>query len=151
MAPEYPEKWSFRLMRALAARTPAHGSCEALLAALEREQHLLALETACVAAEPARRVQNPMAGHDDRDRVGAEGVAGGTGASRAPGLRGDLLVGRHRPERDPGGGLQHALAEAADETPIKRELEAAPCPGEVLVELTAVIVELAGSREHPRR
>src|ERR1700678_3933345 len=56
--------------------------------AFDLEQHALALHSAAVAAEPAAGVQHAVAGDDDRDRVGAERVAGGTVPARAPCLRG---------------------------------------------------------------
>ena len=52
--------------------------------ALDPQQQLLALQAAGVAAEPAAGAQHPVAGHDDRDRVGAQRVAGG--ARRPPAM-----------------------------------------------------------------
>ncbi len=67
--------------------------------ALELEQPALALEASAVAAERAAAAQHAMAGDDDRDRVGAEGVAGRARAARAAGVGGDLAVARARRRR----------------------------------------------------
>ena len=63
------------------------------VSALELQQVVLAVEAARVAAEAAAAAQHAVAGDDDRDRVGAERVAGGARAARVAGLRGDVAVG----------------------------------------------------------
>src|SRR5690349_16485375 len=54
----------------------------------DREQRALALQPARVAAQAARAGEHAVTGDDDRDRVGAQGPAGGAkGARRAGGDR----------------------------------------------------------------
>ena len=70
---------------------------------LEAQQELLALEAAGIAAECPARPQHAVAGHHDRHRVGAEGVAGGADRAGAPGAawpsRRRWWCGRSRPPR----------------------------------------------------
>ena len=58
--------------------------------ALHGQQQLLSLHAARVAAKTAARVQHPVAGHDDRDRVGAKRVARRARPARAAGRRRNL-------------------------------------------------------------
>ena len=59
-------------------------------------------------------------------------------AARAPRgcpLRGHLTVAEISAVGDRGRAFQHAPAERADQGPVERQIEAAPAPGEVLIEL----------------
>src|SRR2546421_11087042 len=112
-----------------------HHSDQLALPALQVQEQLLALKPARVAAEATRRVERPVAGDDDRQRVRAERVAGGAEAARASGVGRDSLVSRHRPERNPGGGLEHAAPETVRELPVERDFKLAAGGREVLVEL----------------
>ncbi len=105
--------------------------------ALQLEQPALSVQATGVAAKRPAAAQHAVARHDDRDRVRAERVAGCARAARAAGLGGDLRVAEHAAVRDRRGRAQHAPAEGPDERPIERQVEVAPAPGEVLVELTA--------------
>ena len=96
-------------------------------------------------------MQDPVAWHDDRQRVRAERVAGGAECARTAGLKRDLLVGRDRAERDPCSGPQDTPREAARELPVDRELEVVAMAGEVLLELPARLVEAARGCEQARR
>ena len=69
----------------------------AALAERPLEQELLSVQSAAVAAEPAARVQDAVAGNDDRDRIRAEGVAGRAGAARAARGGGHRLISRASP------------------------------------------------------
>src|SRR6516162_9193086 len=79
-APRVPSvPWCQRYLRAHPYRSRAH-----LIAispqgdrpsAFQPEQQLLALETAAVAGQAAVAADHPVAGHDDRDRVGPVGQA----------------------------------------------------------------------------
>src|SRR5215472_4828924 len=103
--------------------------------ALDPEQQPLALEPAAIAADTPARVQDPMAGDDDRDRVRAERVARGAIPTRAPGPPGDLLVARDASVGDPLRSAQDPPPKALAESPVEREVELVPPPREVLVEL----------------
>src|SRR3954471_1806427 len=55
---------------------------ELAMVALEAQQELLALEPSGVAAQRAAGAQDPVAGHDDGQRVGSQRVAGGAHRAR---------------------------------------------------------------------
>src|SRR5437879_3511804 len=79
---------------------------------LERQQQLLAVGAAAVAAEPAAAVEHAVTGHHDRDRIRAERVAGRTGAARASRGGGHALISRDAAVGNPGGVPQHPPAKA---------------------------------------
>ena len=92
-----------------------------------------------------------MAGHHDRDRVGAER---GTHRSRGLGsadTAGDLPVGGEATERDPGRGSEDILRERAHEAPVEADLEAVPRAPEVLVELATDVIRGARRDQDPGR
>src|SRR5690606_29619768 len=101
---------------------------------LEREQGALALEPAGIAREAAVGAHDPVARHDDADRILAGGGADGARARAAARAARELAV---------ADGL--AVAHAGDRAPDRalerrapgreRQLEARACPGEVLREL----------------
>src|SRR5262249_22803682 len=61
---------------------------------LELEQVALAFDAAAVLAQCAAAAQHPMAGDDDGDRVGGNGVADGARGARRPDLACTLAVRR---------------------------------------------------------
>src|SRR5690348_15097340 len=103
--------------------------------ALDLQKLPLASDPAGVSAELPAGTEHPVAGHDDRQGVGAERVARGAESAGAPGLRRDAPVGRPCPERHPRGRLEDAQAEAVGQRPVELEIEVSPAAVEVLLEL----------------
>src|SRR3954451_5800596 len=105
---------------------------------LEVEQVPLAVQPAAVAGEAAVRADDPVAGHDDRDRVAAVGGADRPRPVRAPDLPGDLAVAARLAVRDRGQRLPHA---AQERRAVQREGE-----GELVALAREVLVELGAGR-----
>jgi len=82
-----------------------------------------------------------VAVHDSADRAGGAGPAG-------PG--GERAVGRHFAVRDTGELVEDGTAELARGAEVDRQVELAPLPGEVLVELASCLVGRAGRAQHAR-
>ena len=89
-------------------------------------------------------MQHAVAGHDDRDRVGAERVAGGAHGARAAGRVRHLLVGGELAVGDLGRGSAPA-GEAAGQLPVERQPEARAAALEVLVQLALARRRSAGA------
>src|SRR6185295_11879889 len=111
---------------------------------LQLQEEFLAVEAPAVAAEAPAAVEHPVARDHDRDRVRAERVARGAGATGAAGGRGHALISSDVTVGDAGGVLQHPLHEPVAECPVELEVEGRPAALEVLVELAPDRVELAG-------
>src|SRR2546423_9015963 len=109
--------------------------------ALDAEQQALPVRAAGVAAEVAAGADDAMARDDDRDRVRAEGVAGGAGGAVAAGPGRHFAVGAQLAERDSVRRLQDAPGEAVGEGPVDADVEATAAALEVLVELAPDLVE----------
>src|SRR5258708_20065522 len=75
--------------------------------ALEVEEQLFLIQSAAVPAQPAAGRDDAVAGNDDRDRVGAEGVAGGSARSPASPFFPHLLLRPTPPTRHPSLPIQH--------------------------------------------
>src|SRR5207247_529783 len=74
-------------------------------------------------------------------------------AQWAPAARvgGHLGVAEHASVGDRGGHAQHLATEGSDQRPVERQLEAAPAPGEVLLELASHRIQRRRGLNDPRR
>src|SRR5207302_1534963 len=97
----------------------------------EAQQELLELEAAAVPAQSATGADHAVAGDDDRDGVRPEGVAGGAGGAVVARQLRHLAVGAHLAVRNLVRPLQHLAGKPLHQSPIERQREALPAPGEV--------------------
>src|SRR5881394_67228 len=116
------------------------------------EQVALQLRTAAVVADVAPRPDDPVAWHDDRNRVGSESRPGRAERPRAAGALRRVGVRDHLAERHLGGGAQDSAVEArVAQAPVEREIEAIALALEVLVELSPRLVQALWVGKDARR
>ena len=131
------------------------------VARLELEQRPLALQATAVAGQRTVETDHPVAGHDDRDRVGSVGRADRAGCYPPFALvaepLGERPVGRGRPVGNPRKLGPHAALERRPARPqgeIKRtviageiRLQLFDCPPEVLGSLIGLGVDRTAARK----
>src|SRR6187399_2723518 len=109
-------------------------------ALLEVEQLTFALQAAAVAGEVTVRADDPVAGHDDADRILAVGQAHGSRRGRVPDAFGQFAVGNLFTVRDPAQLCPHrALKGRAAEPEVQFEFP--PLAREILGELVDGLAE----------
>src|SRR3989441_6993334 len=119
------------------------------LAAFEREEPALRAEAAGVAAERAVARHYPMAGNDDRDRVGADRLARGARGSRVSGKARDPEVCGELAVRHPGRRGEDAPLERRERAQGHVDIERAPAAREIFVQLPKNRVPAPAAPGHP--
>src|SRR5215218_9073658 len=118
--------------------------------ALELEQRDLAVEAAAISHELPARADDPVTWKHDRDRIPVHHRSDGTGRPRSPGTRSERSVRRHLTVRDLGEPLEDGAVEVGHRPQVELEVEVAPPPLEVLVQLAPRAVDRTRGTEHAR-
>src|ERR687885_407078 len=110
---------------------------------LEIDQVLLAVQAAAVAGEAARSAHDPVAGHDDADRVASIRQSNGPGGAGASNVLGELAVGQclavgNLSQGRPYGALEWGTGKS------QGHVEIGSLPAEVLLQLLDRLRERGG-------
>lgn len=103
--------------------------------AFVREQTLLDLDAAGVAAQRGIGTHNPMAGNHDRDRIAPERVADRAHRFRTSNTVRNVAVGGKVAERDFAGCREDRVREGGDAGKVERNLKTVPLPPKILRKL----------------